>query len=332
MTGVQTCALPILSTEVKIGDIIYWVNNNSNWLIYLQRNTEKNYFLGEMKEANYKIYWKDNYGVTNSQLGVFSRGGLEGIKTDLPIDYLTGSAQLLLSKTDISKKLKLYDKFFIEKDVWEVTLVDLTTYKNIIVYNLKLTEFNKDEDTDVPYGKINTITAIESNLDHLDEVKIDSKIPLKINTKVNGYCVNDDYEINCLNCLLEEEDNSIVFNKIEEVEITIKSLNSNVVKEYIISVKENPKIEDVYFITGPDTVKATLSYTFKINRNINGQPLLTIGEWGLDKDCASIVSSTSEECVVKIGKYTDTFKLEYILSNGEVVEKEINIKNIFDTL
>ena len=141
-------ALP-LSTSVKTGDILYWERDNTNWLIYLQRNTEKNYFLGEMREANCSISWKDKYGNKYSQLGNFSRTspGGGGIETDYVLDYLEDSAQLLLSENETSKKLQIYDKFIIDNYVWEVRGIDTTTYKNIILYSLKITRWNKDEDT-----------------------------------------------------------------------------------------------------------------------------------------------------------------------------------------
>ena len=61
------------------------------------------------------------------------------------------------------------------------------TYKNIILYSLKITRWNKDEDTsDLPMGQINTKTIIESNLDSFSENKINTTILINPVTKING--------------------------------------------------------------------------------------------------------------------------------------------------
>lgn len=320
------------STEVKVGDIIYWEGDNTNWIIYLQRNTEKNYFLGEMKEANYKINWKDKNGVEYSQLGAFSRNfGNDLLKHDLYFDYLKENAQLLMTKTENANKLKIYDKFIIGNTVWEVTSTDMTTYKNIIIYSLKLAQWNKDEDTaDLPHGQINNIFEIETNFDYLDKIKLDTKLKKSFLTKINGSFVSDNYNITVDNCQFEND--VFTFNSLGEAKINIKSIKTNKEKEYIVTIEENPEIEEVYFIAGPDVVKATLSYKYKINRNINGNALLSLGEWSIDTKSATIVDSSNDSCMLKIGKYTNTFVLTYTNIAQEKVNKTIVIKNIFDTL
>ena len=332
-------ALP-LSTNIKVGDILYWERDNTNWLIYLQRNTEKNYFLGEMCEANFSISWKDKYGNKYSQLGNFSKtspfsrtsSGVGGIKTDYVLDYLEDGAQLLLSENETSKKLQFYDKFIIDNYVWEVRGIDTTTYKNIILYSLKITKWNKDEDTsDLPTGQINTKTIIETNLDSFSENKINTTISINPITKINGNIIEDEYSIEVRNCTLQEN-NIILFDTLGTAYISIKGIKSNTSKNYELEIVENPSVVNIYSIKGPDLVKATLSYTYEIIRNINGESAHSSGEWKINNDLAKIIESNENMCKIEMGKQVGDFILEYVPTGESGVSKEIKIKNLLDIL
>jgi hypothetical protein len=323
-----------LSTNIKTGDILYWERDNTNWLIYLQRNTEKNYFLGEMREANCFISWKDKYGNKYSQLGSFSRTspGGGGLETDYVLDYLDDGAQLLLSQNETSKKLQIYDKFIIDNYVWEVRGVDTTTYKNIILYSLKITRWNKDEDTsDLPLGQINTQTIIESNLDSFLENKLNSTILINPSTKVNGNIIEEEYLIEVDNCTLQNN-NIILFDTLGTAYISITGIKTGVNKKYELNIIENPSVINTYFIKGPDLVKETLSYTYEIIRNINGEIAHSYGEWRINNALAKITESNENICKVQIGKQVGSFTLEYIPVGESSISKEIKIKNILDIL
>lgn len=323
-----------LSTDIKTGDILHWERDNTNWLIYLQRNTEKNYFLGEMREANCSISWRDEYGNKYFQLGNFSRTspGEGGLKTDYVLDYLDDSAQLLLSKNETSKKLQIYNKFIIDNYVWEVRGIDTTTYKNIILYSLKITRWNKDEDTsDLPMGQLDTKTIIESNLDSFEENKLDSTILINPVTKVNGDIIEDTYSIKVDNCTLEEN-NSILFDSLGTARIFIKSNKTETVKYYELEITDIPSVVNIYSIKGSDSVKTTLSYTYEIIRNINGESMDSQGEWRIDNKLAKIVESNDNMCKVRIGRQVGSFILEYVPIDEPSISKEIKIKNLLDVL
>lgn len=323
-----------LSTEIKTGDIIYWEREKTNWLIYLQRNTEKNYFLGEMREANCTISWKDKYGNKYSQLGNFSRTspGGGGIETDYVLDYLDDGAQLLLTNNETSRKLQIYNKFIIDNYVWEVRGIDTTTYKNIILYSLKITRWNKDEDTsDLPLGQINTKTVIESNLDSFTEKKLNSTILVNPTTKVNGNIVEDEYIIEVENCTLQEN-NLISFDTLGTANITIRGVKSGVVKQYQVEIVESPSVANIYSIKGPELVKATLSYTYEIVRNINGESAHAYGEWKINNSLAKIIESNENICKIQVGKQVGDFILEYVPVGESGISKEIKIKNLLDVL
>ena len=293
-----------------------------------------------MREANCSISWKDKYGNKYSQLGSFSRtssfsgtsSGIEDIKTDYVLDYLEDGAQLLLSENEISKKLRIYDKFIIDNYVWEVRGIDTTTYKNIILYSLKITRWNKDEDTsDLPMGQINTKTIIESNLDSFSENKINTTILINPVTKINGNIIEDEYSIEVRNCTLQEN-NIILFDTLGTAYISIKGIKSNTSKNYELEIVENPSVVNIYSIKGPDLVKATLSYTYEIIRNINGESAHSYGEWKINNDLAKIIESNENICKIEMGKQVGDFILEYVPAGESGVSKEIKIKNLLDIL
>ena len=293
-----------------------------------------------MCEANFSISWKDKYGNKYSQLGNFSKtspfsrtsSGVGGIKTDYVLDYLEDGAQLLLSENEISKKLQIYDKFIIDNYVWEVRGIDTTTYKNIILYSLKITKWNKDEDTtDLPTGQINTKTIIETNLDSFSENKINTTISINPITKINGNIIEDEYYIEVSNCTLQEN-NVILFDTLGTAYISIKGIKSNTSKNYELEIVENPSIVNIYSIKGPDLVKATLSYTYEIIRNINGESAHSSGEWKINNDLAKIIESNENMCKIEMGKQVGDFILEYIPIGESGVSKEIKIKNLLDIL
>ena len=326
------------SMNIKIGDIIYWERTKSNWMIYLQRTTEKNYFLGEMREANYDIWWKDKFGKEYHQIGCFARTspgshgviGSRGIKTDYVLDYLVDNAQLMLPKNDISVKLKLYDKFIIDGNVWEVRGVDSATYTNILLYTLKLAQWNKDEDTEnLPHGKENIVSEIDTLLDNFSEVKLNSEIILDCRTKINGSLVEDKYEIKTKNCTLKDN-TAIIFDNVGEAIVEIISGNTEKNKIYTISVLEQPSEVNTFLIQGPNTVKTTLSYKYKVFQNTNGETDKNItGYWSLNEKFAKIIESNQNECVIQIKNNISPFDLEYNV-NGKVIKKTITITSLLD--
>lgn len=324
-----------LSTEIDCGDIIYWDREKTNWLIYLQRTTEKNYFLGEMKEANYLIKWKDSNGAIYSQLASFTRaastamkGADSAITSTKYLDYLDGEAQMMMPKNEISAKLKRYDKFIVGRNVWMVSGFDDTTYNNIIMFLLTEEEYNKDQDDkDLPNGQINIVSVIESNLDNIVNVKQNDVIQLDLVTKINGFEKDDIYKIEVENC--ELVDNLISFDNLGTAKIKIYSDVTQSIKEYEINVEENAVEIPIYSIIGLDSVKTTLPYKYEIIKNINGLTSPAEGTWSISNDLAKIVSIEENTIEIKAGKLTGTFTLYCEIDSENKVEKLITIKGLY---
>ena len=180
-------------------------------------------------------------------------------------------------------------------------------------------------------GQINTKTIIESNLDSFSENKINTTILINPVTKVNGNIIEDEYSIEAHNCTLQEN-NAILFDTLGTAYISIKGIKSNISKNYELEIVENPSVVNIYSIKGPDLVKATLSYTYEIIRNINGESAHSYGEWKINNDLAKIIESNENMCKIKIGKQVGDFILEYVPTGESGVSKEIKIKNLLDIL
>lgn len=319
------------SSNLKVGDIIYWEKEKNNWLIYLQRTTEKDYFLGEIKIANYEIKWIDKNGKTYSQLGNFTRGNGD-LKNVSFLDYLDETSTLILPKNEKTVNLKRYNRFVIDKDTWEVKYIDTTTYFNMIIYTLRLSQKNKDLDTDdLPYGKITSISKITSNLDNINNIKRDTSFTIINNTTINGQSIDDNYSINTKNCELTQ-DNVIVFNKIGTATIEIISEKTDKINIYNIEVVEEAINSKNYIIIGNDKVKATLSYDYEISIDINGNISYENGSWKIDNNSNDtyILEQDIDKCKIKIGKDPGTFNLYYLIDGEIKNKKEIEIINLFD--
>lgn len=323
------------STEIDCGDIIYWDRVNSNWLIYLKRNTEKNYFLGEMKEANYLIKWKDENGTIYSQLASFTRasstamkGADSAVAAAKYLDFLDGEAQMMMPKNEISAKLKRYDKFIVGRNVWEVSGFDDTTYNNIIMFLLREEEYNKDQDNkDLPNGQINIISIVESNLDNIINVKQNDVIELNLVTKVNGFKKDDIYKIEVENC--ELVDNFISFDTLGTAKVKVHSDIMQSTKEYEINVEEIAVEIPIYTIEGNNSVRTKLPYKYKIIKNINGLTSPAEGTWSIDNNLAEITSINENEVEVSVGKDPGTFTLYCQIDENTREEKIITIKGLF---
>lgn len=319
------------SSNLKVGDIIYWDREKNNWLIYLERTTEKDYFLGEIKIANYEIRWIDKNGKEYSQLGNFTRGSGD-LKNVSFLDYLEETSTLILPKNEKTINLKRYNRFVIDKDTWEVKYIDTTTYSNMIIYILGLSQKNKDLDTeDLPYGKINDASKILSNLDNITSIKLGTSFIIINHTIINGQSVQDNYSINTKNCELSQE-NIITFNELGSASIEIISETTGKKNIYNIEVVEESINSKNYIIIGNDKVKATLSYDYKISIDINGNISYENGYWEIDTDSEDtyILEQDMEKCKIKIGKNPGVFNLYYLIDEEIKVQKKIEIINLFD--
>lgn len=320
------------------GQMIYWNRLQNNWLIYYDRNTEKDYFIGEIREAQYLIKWKDEFGVVREEYGVFSRDpmtldsaakGQSENGSSFVMEFLDGEGFLFMPRNEKTLTLNYYDKFVIGRNTWEVSGVDDTTYKNILMFVLRKTERNKDlDDKDLPNGQVTEAVNIYSNLDTVTEVEFGSSLELEIFTELNGKKIQDTYSFEINNCSIVNH--LITFNSNDEVAtITVTSEKTKKSKTYNVLISETPETETFYEIVGGgSTIKAQISYNYRVYKNINGEREPLTGTWTVDNENVKITPATGHEISVKPLKPA-TFVLSVKLENNEIVEKEIVAEALF---
>lgn len=320
-----------LSLGLKPGQLVYWNRLQSNWLIYYDRNTEKDYFIGEIREAQYLIKWKDEYGVVREEYGVFTRDpmaldsaskGNSQNGSSYTMEFLDGEGFIFVPQNENTLTLNYYDKFVIGRNVWEVSGVDDTTYKNILMFVLRKTERNKDlDDKDLPNGQVTEAVNIYSNLDSITEIMFGSSLDLEIFTELNGNKIQDTYSFEMNNCSIVEQ--KISFDTDDEIAtITIISNKTKKSKTYNILISETPETETFYEIVGGgSTIKAQISYNYRVYKNINGEREMVSGLWNVDNTNVKITPTTGHEISVKPLKPAN-FKLS-VTVDGEVIEQEI---------
>lgn len=328
------------SANVKSGDLIHWKKEDSVWLVYLRRNTEDNYFLGEMKPAQFLIKWKDKNGTVYEQYGSFSReqdSQIESISyiKNVDLQFIDGKASLMMPNNEISKRLIRYEKFILGGAVWRVVGHDETTYNNIIRFILTEVEFNPStDDEDLPNGQLTIQTEVYSNLEGLLEIERGSSIPLEIWTKRNGMSLQDTYVIKTLNCSIDN--NIVTFNNLtsETATILIVSEETKVEKEYIITLSESTGETINYSIFGDATVKTALPYKYKLTQNINGTLTSIAGRWEVEvgKEVKLTISSDGLEAIMSTNNVqTITLKVDYLDNEGlpQTERKEIAVKSLY---
>lgn len=322
-----------LDTDLTPGQIVYWDREATNWLIYLRRNTEKNYFLGEMREAQYRIKWRDQYGNVWSQLGSFSRQDPSvvqsiGYITTVDFQYLDGSATIMMQDNEVSRKLERYDKFKIAGVIWKVVGYDTTSYKNIILFYLEETESNPDtEKEDIPEGQIERVSAVESNLDGMLEVKTGTEIDLEIVTKLNGtFILEDSYVLKAQGAVLS--DRRVSFLEEGEAIIRIESQVTGAEVVYKIKVSEDAEEFTQYMIIGPDTITTSLSYNYELKENINGSMVAVKGKWSVESSLPVKVSKLDNGISIKTNRVGDI--TVHCDINDERVSKKVRVKSLMD--
>ena len=318
------------STPISVGDVVYWDRLDSYWLIYLQRNTEKNYFLGEMQLAKYEIFWSDEWGNIYSQLACMRNISLDIERYNGYFDVGEGSMELLMTNTPQTKSLKRYSKIKINDIVWEVVGVNDFNIDNVIVFYLREVEGNSNYDTSTqPFGKVAFRKKVETCLDDITEINLNSIIDFNLTIKVNGEFIDDNYTVKCTNCVFQN--NRIIFTSPGKATIEINTEKTNITKFIQIDVKEEVSFDSqIYSISGPDTVKTLLSYNFTLIRNINGVSETVNGYWSVEEGADLIDYEVfDDKLVIHVKEYLGQLKISCETKDGFKVNKTIDIKGLF---
>lgn len=135
----------IVSIDLKAGDVFTWKENQSKWLVYLQRLEETAYFRSEIRKCNKIVE------INNKNYDVYVRG-----PEQLSIEWQKGNYEmfnkenytLLMYITKNEETLDYFHRFAeieIDNLPWEVQAVDSIATEGIIEVSLKETYRNTIE-------------------------------------------------------------------------------------------------------------------------------------------------------------------------------------------
>lgn len=140
-------------SNIQPGDVFYWENTNTYWLVYLESLEEDVYFRGEIRRCRYNIRFKLDDEVYETPAAV--RGPVEtkivheqkhNISHDTPNETL----DILIPQNEYTLAFfKRYTKFMLGGICWQVQTTDSISMRGIIQMTAKenfVDEFKDTED------------------------------------------------------------------------------------------------------------------------------------------------------------------------------------------
>lgn len=327
----------LVENGCEVGSIVYWIRNNSRWIITDREETEKAIFQGYISEALYEIKWKDLetdivYSewacVKGPEETTIPTGHKLGIQYDSPNQSL---ALIMPKKSKGISLLQRYVELMVNGRKWRIESIDNYSYAGLITLQLIEVLIDNDRDTiDIPNGQITQEFKIKTELDGVSEILIDSNIILNPVIYKNGIEMKIPYEINCSNALCQN--NEIIFNTQGESIIIINY--PSIEKSFIFTITVNTLVENTYeiiSIIGDDITKTMTTNLYDIIHINNGLtiPFEKTGKWIVDSNFASIISETNSSIKIKTKNKIGEFIISYRTDEGQEYSKKIKIISIF---
>lgn len=325
---------------LKTGNVFLWQRLNTHFMIFSQRNTEKSYFIGRIYEAKYLISYLDTFNNKVTQFGVVKsindtiRDETIGA-TQTVAELIDGDMVLYLEKTETINSLKKRGKKIkIQNRNWEIKGWDDLTYDNIILFNLaEVLNYNEDSE-EIPYPELDyTYATITSNIDNIEEIQNNSSIELKVKTIFKDTEIQEDYNIETINCSYS---NGIInFANIGLATITITGNKTKAIKQYELDIQESFVENQVLKIIGRGLVKKSVPYSYSVKLLNNGT------EISKEELNVNYTISFEKDEVVKIKKIDVTefflkiedignYKIKIILTNKNTmlsINKEFTVES-----
>ena len=332
----------------KTGDVFHWVEDNSDWIVYLKEGQDA-YFTGVCRKAIYSLRWKDDFGVYHTTMAA-TRGPVETkvvseMKSGLSFDSPNYTLHCLVPNTKETKELKRYSRVSINERVWQITVVDDISEPGVLDIQLIEDYKNQIEDTELVKPSKNSCEFVPSEnikiMCSLDEVaSLEMLEPFKLWVRVEkDGLIEEEVSEQALFRVegpLGSIDKTNMLTAFEQGEVTIVVDIPRLCysKKYVIPVTENdlPSISR-YEIFGDDKVKSFGSQEYEIKLFVDGivseaEP----GEWLFtpDKKLFSTTKSESGKSIVfnwSTGRY-GSVKLQYAINNNVVAEKLIKVESL----
>lgn len=130
-----------LDAELRTGDIIYWTENRSYWLIYLQDIGEEAYFRAYMRKCKAELITKTSegeYSVRAAIIGPELKKIAEEPKVDVAVETPNLTIQVMIPRMngdiDLRAIFKRYTKFKYDDVTWKIQSVNTVDLDNVIIF------------------------------------------------------------------------------------------------------------------------------------------------------------------------------------------------------
>ncbi len=331
----------------KVGDIFHWVEDSSDWIIYLKEGQDA-YFTGICRKALYDVRWKDEFGVYYS-CKASVRGPVETrikseSKSKVSYDIPNYSLYILMPNNEETSKLKRYSKVAIKGIVWLVEVVDSISEPGILEIQLIEDYINKQEDQDLVKPGDGTCefipsenTVIKTSLDGIDTIEINEPFKLRASVEISG-------DVN------EELTKSAKFSLVGSGASIMEGLLTGLVVGDVSIEMEIPKlcykktflihITDAvlpsfakYEILGDSKVKSFGDNEYRMAYHLDGIDTTfdRVGEWTYipNKSLFTIQSSSVDSIIIKwkTGSHGE-LNLTYTENGVLIAEKKIKVESL----
>lgn len=136
-----------VDTNIKEGDVIEWKENNSHWIVFLQRLEETAYFRADLRRCRHQIALENG-----QKYWVYIRGPVEQSLVWMQgngnyINQLNGTLQIYITQNE--ETLKFFHRFAkikLNGNSWEVQAIDAISTPGIIEVALKEVSNNTPKD------------------------------------------------------------------------------------------------------------------------------------------------------------------------------------------
>ena len=336
----------LFSAGFKVGDIFHWVEEDSDWIIYLKEGQDA-YFTGICRAAAHTLKWKDDFGVLHVEK-VSVRGPVETkivseAKSGISFDSPNYTLYTLIQANEKTLKLKRYSKVSISGKMWEITVADSISEPGVIELQLVEDYTNKETDSDVVGSLDNECKYIPSEsmsiTTSLDNIKtIEKEEPYKIWVEIRKDGDLQEQLIKGVTYKLLSGSANISGDMVTafdegkiEIEVGIpelcykKSYNINVLSTSLPSI-------DKYDIAGDDKVKSFGTSTYQIRHYVDGIETDDMsGSWSYtdNKNLFKIMDFDEKEITFKwIAGSHGELNLSYIVDNYNIASKKIKIESL----
>lgn len=318
----------------EVGKLIYWIRDDSYWLITSYEETEKAYFKGTIEKCNYTLVWRDDKGNVYKQRAKMQGPVETKYKNEKLGDFIMGKANetntLWLAKTEQTQHLKRYKKLILNNKAYEITVIN--DVSSIIELNLIEGYINPDEDIliageEIAEGQIQIDYDVYSSIDGIKELPL---TPFKFTTSLYKDGVLMDIKpIITIEGNATYNEGVVYPTELGTIVIKVCYLGYPVDKIYEITIVENQEMPIYYEISGPDTIDMYGSAIYKLVKNVGGDEtildasLINIDSRDVGK---AVISNKNSDSITISSKKISTFKVFAIVDGGKI-EREIRIVN-----